>query len=90
MRGGVAIAADDRHAWLRKPLLRTDDVHDSLLGGFQIVKADAEILAILFHLIQLRFADGIEHGQITRRGRCAVIHGGNGQIRPAHFETAFP
>ena len=30
MRGGVAIAADDRHAGLRPPLLRPDHVHDAV------------------------------------------------------------
>ena len=32
VRGGVAVAADHRHAGLREALLRSDDVHDALLA----------------------------------------------------------
>ena len=68
VRGGVAVAADDGHAGLRQALLRPDDVHDALLVAHAIVKTDAEIGAVLFHLVELRRADRVEHRQVARRG----------------------
>src|SRR4029078_11844000 len=39
---GMTVAADDGHAGLGKPLLRTHDVHNSLLVAIQVVQTDAE------------------------------------------------
>ena len=46
VRRGVAVAAHDRHARLREPLLGPDHVHDALAGIAHRVAADAELLAV--------------------------------------------
>ncbi len=43
----VAIPANDRHARLRKSLLRSDDVNDALVVAHPVVEADAEVGAVL-------------------------------------------
>ncbi len=53
-----------------------------------IVEANAEIIAVLLHLLELRLADRIEHGEIERIGRRRVIHRGDGQIRTADLKPA--
>ena len=88
VRGGVTVAADDGHAGLRESLFGTHDVHDALLVAGQVVKTNAEVGAILFHLIELGFADGVENRQVVRRGGRGVIHGRDGQVRPADFQAA--
>ena len=46
VRGGVAVAANDRHAGLGAAQLRSDDVYDAWLRVVEIVQADAELAAI--------------------------------------------
>ena len=72
VRRRVAVAADDGHAGLREALLRTDHVDDALLGAVQIVQADAEIGAVLFHLRELRRADLSMIGSIGQESRDVV------------------
>ena len=89
VRGGVAIAADDGHAGLREALLGSHHVHDALFIARQIVETDAEVGAVLFHLRELGRADLDRRiGQVARRGGRRVVHGRDGQIRPADFEPA--
>ena len=52
MCAGMAISANDGHTGLREPLLGTHDVHDALLVAMQIVKTNAEVRTILFHLVE--------------------------------------
>ena len=47
VRGGVAVAADDRHAGLREAQLGADDVDDALLRVVQVVQANAELPAVV-------------------------------------------
>ena len=56
VRGGVAVAADDRHARLGDAELGPDDVDDALVLGAQRVDRDAELLAVA--LERLRPARG--------------------------------
>ena len=37
VRGGVAVAADDRHTWLGDAQFRSDDVYDALIGMAEAV-----------------------------------------------------
>ena len=46
VRGGVGVAADDRHARLGDAQLRPDDVDDALALGAERVQRDAELVAV--------------------------------------------
>ena len=46
VRGGVAVAAGDRHAGLREPELGPDHVHDALLPARRVEEADAVLGAV--------------------------------------------
>jgi len=48
VRGGVRIAAHDRHARLRQAQHRRERVHHALIGVSQRAQTYAEILAVLF------------------------------------------
>ena len=53
VRGGVAVAADDRHARLGEAELGPDDVHDALVLGAQRVDRDAELRAVALERLDL-------------------------------------
>src|SRR5690606_5379511 len=53
VRGGVAVAAYDGPARLRGAELRTDHVHDALVGAAEPEQFDAEFAAVLFELAHL-------------------------------------
>ncbi len=44
--GGVAVAADDRHARLGQPQLRADDVHDALIAVAHLMQPNTELGAV--------------------------------------------
>ena len=88
VRRRVAIAANHRHARLRQSQLRPDHMHDALLVAAQRITVDAEVLAILDQLLHLRGRDLIHDRQPARRGRRAVVGGGDGQVRPSYFQTS--
>ncbi len=54
------------------------------------ITVDAEILAILDQLLHLRRRNFIHDRKPARRRGRAVVGGGDGQIRPAHFQTPGP
>ena len=88
MRRGVAVAADYRHAGLREAAFRSDDVNDALLLAMEAVAGNAELFAVRFELRHLRRRDLIDDRQRARRGRNAVIHGRDRQVRSADLQTA--
>ncbi|GAB3984464.1 hypothetical protein GCM10029978_094220 [Actinoallomurus acanthiterrae] len=81
VRGGVRVAADDRHARLGQAQLRADDVHDALTGVAHRVQADAELRAVLAQRLDLgarhRVGDRLE----DVGGRDVVVLGGDRQVR---------
>ena len=85
MRGGVAVAADDRHARLRESQLGADDVDDALLRIVQIVQADAELAAVVAQRVDLLLRDRIGDRQAAIGRGHVVVGRGDGQFRPAHF-----
>ena len=88
VRGGVAVAADHRHAGLREAQFRADHVHDALPSlciprqrmpnSAQFVSSCASCLAAI----------GSTMGSERSRGRDAVVGGGDGQVGPADFQAA--
>ncbi len=90
VRGRVAVAADDRHARLRQPQFRPDDVDDALVAVVEIVKADAEILAILPQSIDLLPGDFVGNRQRSAGGRHVMIDGRHRSLRPPDLSPRKP
>ena len=89
VRGGVAVTADDGLAGLREALFGSDDVNDALVLAERAVERDAEFVAVLFKLSDLRFGDLVDDGQRAIMRGDAVIGGADGEIGTAHFDAAF-
>ena len=85
VRGGVAVAADDRHARLRDAELGTDDVDDALLVGPKRVDRHAELRAVGLERLDLLAAELVLDQLRDRRavGRRVVIGGGECAVGPA-------
>ena len=83
VRGGVAVAADDRQAGLGEPQLRADDVHDALLGVVHRVERHAELGAVLAQGLDLGAGHRVrDRREDVQRGDVVVL-GRDGEVRPA-------
>ena len=71
--GGVAVAADDRHARLGVAQLGPDHVDDALIGVVDVVEPDAELAAILPQRVDLLFRHRIDDRQAAVGGGHVVI-----------------
>ncbi len=85
--GGVAVPADDRHAWLGEAELRTDDVDDPLTGVVHRVQPDTEVGAVLAQGLDLGGRDRVRDRAQRVDGRDVVVLGGDGEIRAAQRST---
>src|SRR5262249_31508074 len=83
--GRVAVAADDDHARLCEPQLRTDDVHDALLRIVQVIELDAEFSAVGPQRIDLPAGNRIGERLTALRGRHVVLGRGAGGVRAAQL-----
>ena len=83
--GGMAVAADQRHARQREALLRTDDVDDALTLIELVVIFQAEEFCVVGEVSDLRRAFRIGIGQRTVGGRDIVIHHQQRLVRRVHF-----
>ena len=88
VRGGVAVAADDRRARQREALLRPDDVDDALTLVEFIVIFDAELAGVLRHLLDLQAALGIDDAAAAIGRLDVVIDDGERLFRRAHLAAA--
>jgi hypothetical protein len=79
--GGVAVAADDRHAGLSETELRSDDVHDALLEVAHRVQPDAELVAVASQRLDLSAGYRIGDRLVDVDRRHVVVLGGDGQVR---------
>ena len=84
VRRGVAVAADDRDARLRQPLLRADDVDDPLARVERVIKRHAELLAVGAQRLNLLLRERIRKRLHPRVGRHVVILRGDRQLWPSH------
>jgi hypothetical protein len=84
----VRIAADDGHAGLGQPQLRTDDVHDALARGPDAVERDAELGAVRLELAHLGGGHLVEDRQVARRRRDGVVSRRDRLARMTHAEAA--
>ena len=92
MRGGVAVAAHDRHAGLGQAQFRCDHVDDAALGRLHVEQFDAVFGAVAGQRIDLGFRSLGEVVElavgVSRRGRCGMVHGRLGAVRPARRDAA--
>ena len=91
VRRGVRVAADDRHARLRQPELRADDVDDPLAPAAGRVERDAELLAVPRERVELLLATA---GRSACRRRSATlwsivasVRSGRRTLRPGQPEA---
>ncbi len=86
MGGGVAVAADNRHARQGKALLRPDDVDNALALVMLGIIFNAEFAGVLGQRLDLDAAflvlDAVDP---VFRGRHIVVHHGEGLFRGAHL-----
>ena len=87
VRGGVGVAAHDRHAGLGEAQLGADDVNDALIGVAQGVQAHAELLGILAQRVDLRAARDVCNGLVNVDGRRVVILRRDRQIGAANLAS---
>ena len=84
MSAGVAISTNDCHTRLRIAQLRTDHMHDALVGRIHVEQADAEVTAVLLQSFDLAFRNLICNRCSARLGRNIVIDGRDGASRLPH------
>ena len=88
VRRGMAVAANDRHAWLREALLRSDDVDDALVDAVDREVRDPEFPDVaLEHVdLQLRLVIG-DTGDTGRpvSGRNVVVGDRHRRVGPANL-----
>ena len=88
VRRRVRVAADDRHAGLREPELRADDVDDALGVAAEGVDRDAEVGAVRLELPDLGRRLHVDHRQAARGGGRAVVRRGDRLVRAADRDAA--
>ena len=83
----MAVAADDGFSGLRDAHLRSDDVHNALVGALQVVELYAEVGTVADQSLNLHTRCIISqrqrpliNGHFPIGSRNAVVHGGIGQI----------
>ena len=84
VRGGVRVAADDRHAGLGQAELRADDVDDALLDVAERVQAYAELGGVLAQRLHLRAAHRVGDRLVPVEGRDVVVLGREGEVGTAY------
>ena len=92
VRGGVRVAADDRHAGLGDAELGPDDVHDPLAVGAERVERDAELVAVGLERLDLAARERVVDLRADRRavGRHVVVGGGERAVRAADLAAGEP
>ncbi len=81
---GVAVAADDGHAWLRVSLLGADNVDDALPRVMDVVKLDAELATVIPQGFDLLLRDEINNRQAAIGRRHVVIDRRKRPLWPAN------
>ena len=87
MRGGVGVAAHDRHAGLREAQLRADDVDDALVGVAQGVQANPELTGVLAQRVDLGATGDVGDGAVNVDRRSVVVLGCESQVGSAHLAS---
>src|SRR6201987_4496804 len=88
VRRGMTVAADDGYAGLAQPLLRPDDMDDTLVDAVHLEVRDPEFLDVALEHVDLQLRLGILDAGHTRRTvdrRDVVIGYRHRRIRPANL-----
>ena len=89
VRGGVRVAADDRHPGLGHAQLGADHVHDPLVLGAQRVQRDPELLAVALERLHLHPRELVSdlRGDAGAVGRDVVVDGGERPVGAADLAS---
>ena len=82
---GVAVAADDGHAWQGETLFRTNDVNDALTVVEFVVVFDVEVGSVLCQGLDLECGFRVVDAVAAVRGRHVVVDDGQGLARLAEL-----
>ena len=85
VRGRVGIAADDHHPGLGEAELRADDVDDALAAAADPVERDALPSGSSPPAASICLRERSSAAREPTPRRDVVVHGGHGQIGPAHL-----
>src|SRR6266516_3074271 len=90
MGRGVGVSTHNRHAWERQPLLRPNDMHNSLARIGHIIEGKVKLTRIPLHGGQALQALFINHVQYAPSwdGWHIVVEHGNGGIWPVYFAAS--
>src|SRR5579875_1268553 len=84
---GVAVAAHNGHAWLRKAKLRPDHVNNALTATVNAVEGNAELLAVPLQSLHLGAGDGVGHREVAIGCRHVMVHCRHREIGAAHLTS---
>src|SRR5205085_9762552 len=87
VRGGVAVAAHNRHARLSQTQLRADDVNDALTVGANVVERYAELAAVSSESLYLPGRCRVRNRQTTVCRRHIMVNRRERQIGPTDDAT---
>ena len=90
VRRRVAVAADDRHARLREPLLRPDDVDDALAPVADAEVRQAELLGVLADGGDLRDGQRVGPRLVAVGRRHVVVDGQQREVGAADLAPGQP
>ena len=90
VRGGVAVAANDRHARARVALFRPDDVNNALLDIADVVKTNAKLFAVGAERFDLLARNRVFDRFRAVGRRDVVVLDGHHLFRTTHFATGHP
>ena len=90
VRGGVAVAAGDRHARLRQPELGTDHVHDALAVVIETGEANPEVAAVALERRHHVLGHQVDERPRPLPRRHDVVGRGKRPIGPRHLPAAQP
>ena len=88
--GGVAVAADDRHARQGEAELGADDMDDALVAMAHREAGDPELRAVGGEHLELAGRDGVGHRLVDVGGGHVVVGGGHRQLGVAHAPAGQP
>ena len=88
--GGVAVTADDRHPRLGQSQLRSDHMHDALLGITHRVQQYAELRTVASQRVDLNTRHRVGDRLVDIRRRHVVVLGGDREVGTVHRAPGQP
>src|ERR1700690_4352691 len=85
MRGGVAIAANNRAAGLRDPQFGSNYMYDALVLAVQVEQVDPKLFTVLRQHLKLNGCVRVEHRERSVLGRNGMVHHRESQLWLTHL-----